>query len=241
MATMAERTIRVFPTPAEVARQAALFFVEAADEAIALSGRFTVALSGGRTPKALFELLATDEFADRVDWSNVEIFFGDERTVPPDNAESNYRMAREALLDHVPIPPGNVHRMRGEIDPEAAAIEYGKMLKDRFGEDGLDLALLGMGDDGHTASLFPGTEALKEPKHRCVANFVPKLNTWRITMTAPFLNRSREILVLVEGATKAARIQEVLEGPPDPDRLPIQMIEPRKRLVWLMDVAAAGM
>jgi 6-phosphogluconolactonase len=132
--------------------------------------------------------------------------------------------------------------MKGELDPEAAAIEYGKMLKDRFGEDGgLDLVLLGMGDDGHTASLFPGTEALKETKHRCVPNFVPKLNTWRITLTAPFLNRSREVLVMVEGAGKAARVQEVLEGPQDPDRLPIQVIAPRDKYFWLMDVAAAGM
>jgi 6-phosphogluconolactonase len=239
---MSERTIRVFPTPAEVARQAAIFFTESAADAIALTGRFTVGLSGGRTPKALYELLATDGFADQVDWANVEIFFGDERTVPPDHPDSNFRMASESLLDHVPLPKTNVHRMRGELDPEAAAIEYGKMLKDRFSDDGgLDLALLGMGDDGHTASLFPGTEALKEPKHRCVANFVPKLNTWRITMSAPFLSRSREVLVLVEGASKAARIQEVLEGPPEPDRLPIQMIQPQKRLVWLMDVAAAGM
>lgn len=239
---MVERTIRVVKDAAEIARDAAGYVVEAAAEAIELSGRFTIALSGGRTPKALFELLASDEFAEKIDWSNVEIYFGDERTVPPDHPDSNYRMAKEALLDHVMIPRTNVHRMKGELDPEAAAIEYGKMLKDRFGEDGgLDLVLLGMGDDGHTASLFPGTEALTETKHRCVANFVPKLNTWRLTLTAPFLNRSREVLVMVEGAGKAARVQEVIEGPEDPDRLPIQMIAPRAKYFWLMDVAAAGM
>lgn len=227
---------------AEIAEKAAQYVVEAAAEAIALSGRFTIALAGGRTPKALYELLASDEYADKVDWANVEIFFGDERTVPPDHPDSNYRMAKEALLDHVMLPRTNVHRMKGELDPEAAAIEYGKMLQDRFGEDGgIDLVLLGMGDDGHTASLFPGTEALKETKHRCVANFVPKMNTWRITLTAPFLNRSREVLVMVEGAGKASRVQEVLEGPPDPDRLPIQMIDARDKYFWLMDVAAAGM
>jgi 6-phosphogluconolactonase len=239
---MAERTIRVVNDAAEVARDAAGYVVEAAEEAIALSGRFTLALAGGRTPKALYELLASDEFAGKIDWANVEIFFGDERTVPPDHPDSNYRMAKEALLDHVMIPRTNVHRMKGELDPEAAAIEYGKMLKDRFGDDGgLDLVLLGMGDDGHTASLFPGTEALKEATHRCVANFVPKLNTWRLTLTAPFLNRSREVLVMLEGAGKATRVQEVLEGPADPDRLPIQMIAPREKYFWLMDVAAAGM
>lgn len=239
---MVERTIRVVKDATEIARDAAEFVVEAAEEAIALSGRFTIALAGGRTPKALYELLASDEFAEKIDWSNVEIYFGDERTVPPDHPDSNYRMAKEALLDHVMIPRTNVHRMKGEMDPEAAAIEYGKMLNDRFGEDGgLDLVLLGMGDDGHTASLFPGTEALKETKHRCVANFVPKLNTWRITLTAPFLNRSREVLVMVEGAAKAARVQEVIEGPEDPGRLPIQMIAARNKYFWLMDVGAAGM
>lgn len=239
---MVERTIRVVKDAAEIAHDAAGYVVEAAAEAIALSGRFTIALAGGRTPKALYELLASDEFAEKIDWSNVEIYFGDERTVPPDHPDSNYRMAKEALLDHVMIPRTNVHRMKGELEPEAAAIEYGKMLKDRFGEDGgLDLVLLGMGDDGHTASLFPATEALKETTHRSVANFVPKLNTWRITLTAPFLNRSREVLVMVEGAGKASRVQEVIEGPEDPDRLPIQMIAPRSKYFWLMDVAAAGM
>ena len=201
-----------------------------------------MALAGGRTPKALYELLASDAYADSVDWSNVEIYFGDERTVPLDHLDSNYRMAKEALLDHVMLPRTNVHRMKAELEPEAAAIEYGKMLKDRFGEEGgLDLVLLGMGDDGHTASLFPDTEALKETHHRCVANFVPKLNTWRLTLTAPFLNRSREAVVMVEGAGKATRVQEVLEGADDPDRLPIQLVRPRDKYFWLMDTAAAGM
>jgi 6-phosphogluconolactonase len=239
---MVERTIRVLRDAADITENAAGYIAEAATEAIALSGRFAMALSGGRTPKALFELLATDAYADRIDWASVEVFFGDERCVPPEHADSNYRMAREALLDHVMIPRTNVHRMKGEVDPQAAAIEYGKMLQDRFGEDGgLDLVLLGMGDDGHTASLFPGTEALNETRHRCVANFVPKLDAWRLTLTAPFLNRSREALVMVEGAAKAARVQEVLEGPEDPTRLPIQLIQPRQKYFWLMDVAAAGM
>ena len=239
---MAQRTIRVFRDAAELTENAARYFVEAARESIELSGRFTVALAGGRTPRALYELLATDPYADAVDWSSVEIYFGDERTVPPDHRDSNYRMAKETLLDQVLLPRTHVHRMKGELPPEAAAIEYGKMLKDRFGDDGgLDLILLGMGDGGHTAALFPETEALKETHHRCVANFVPKLDTWRITLTAPFINQSREALVLVEGAGKAQRIQEVLEGPEDPQRLPIQMIQPRDKYFWLMDTAAAGM
>jgi 6-phosphogluconolactonase len=233
--------IQVLPTPAEVAHEAARRIVTLADEAIALSGSFTLALAGGSTPKALYELLANDPYNHQIDWSKVQIFFGDERTVPPTDAQSNFRMAKEALLDHVPIPRNQVFRMRGEIEPEAAAIEYGQLLKERFGDGGLDCCLLGMGDDGHTASLFPNTTALSEPKHRCVANRVEKLNTWRITMTAPFINRSRQVILLVTGESKQSRLAEVLEGPRDPQRLPVQLIEPEGRLTWLLDIAAAGM
>ena len=177
------------------------------------------------------------------DWSKVHIFFGDERCVPPDHADSNFRMAHEALLSKVPIPPENIHRMRGEIEPNASAKEYGQMLKDQFGDGGLDLVLLGMGDDGHTASLFPHTEALKETKHRCVAHFVEHSTTgksWRITLTAPFINRAAEVLILIAGASKAARLQEVWHGPKDPDRLPIQLIQPLGKLLWIIDKAAGG-
>ena len=217
-------------------------FVGAGQEAIAERGVFAVALAGGSTPKRLYELLAGEPYVRRIDWERVEVYFGDERCVRPEDRESNFRMASEALLDRVAIPAKNVHRMRGEIEPEAAAIEYGQLLKARFGEEGVDLALLGMGDDGHTASLFPGTTALEETKHRCVANFVPKLNAWRITMTAAFLNRSREVMVMVTGAGKAARVSEVLEGERDPKRLPVQMIQPGSgRVTWVMDTGAAGM
>jgi 6-phosphogluconolactonase len=132
--------------------------------------------------------------------------------------------------------------MRGEIDPNQAAKEYGQMLKEKFGEGGLDLVLLGMGDDGHTASLFPNTQALRETKHRCVANFVPKMNTWRITLSAPFINQCKRVLILVAGAEKEQPLSEALEGPRDPERLPIQLIEPvNGQLVWMIDAAAAGM
>jgi 6-phosphogluconolactonase len=151
-------------------------------------------------------------------------------------------MAREALLSKVPIPGDNIYRIRGEIDPNEAAIEYGKLLKEHFHDGGPDVILLGMGDDGHTASLFPGTAALKETKHRCVANYVEKFNAWRVTTTAPFINRGGHVMVLVCGASKTARIQEVLEGPPEPDRLPIQLIQPASgQMTWLLDPAAAGM
>jgi len=239
---MIQPEIRVFADPAGVAREAASRVVKAAREAIDQHGRFSVVLSGGSTPRMLYELLASDEFRDQIDWTHTLVYFGDERTVPPDHPDSNYRLASESLLKRVPIPGDNVYRMRGEIDPEEAAMEYGQMLKEHFADAGPDLVLLGMGQDGHTASLFPYTPALKQTKHRCVANRIEKLNTTRITLTAPFINRSAQVLILVTGANKAARVAEVLEGPRDPDRLPIQLIQPASgRLTWLLDAAAAGM
>ena len=239
---MTQPEIKVLPDPAAVAAEAAERVARAADEAIALAGRFSFVLAGGSTPKTLYELLASAPYRDRIDWPNVEIFFGDERTVPPDHKDSNYRMANEVMLSKVPIPESHVHRMRGEIEPEEAAKEYGLLLKEKFGDAGPDLILLGMGDDGHTASLFPGTPAVREPKHRAFANPVPKLNTIRLTMTAPFINRAREIIITVTGANKALRLAEVLEGPRDPERLPVQIIQPQSgKLAWLVDSAAAGM
>lgn len=231
-----------------LAHAALRLFVDAATTAIAERGSFSVALAGGGTPKALYELLAKGEPTRPMwpfDWNRVNVFFGDERCVPPDHADSNYKMAYDTLLSKVPIPPSNVHRMKGEIEPaNEAAKEYGQTLKHMFGDGGLDLVLLGMGDDGHTASLFPGTPALDETHHRVVAQFVEKSTTgrsWRITMTAPFINKAREVAVLVAGAGKADRVAEVLNGPRDPHRLPIQMIDPSSgRLVWLLDEAAAG-
>jgi 6-phosphogluconolactonase len=173
------------------------------------------------------------------------LFFGDERCVPPDDKDSNYRMAHETLISKVPIPLDNVYRMRGEIDANEAAKEYGLMLKERFGDGGLDLVLLGMGDDGHTLSIFPGQPAIDEKEHRVVGYFAENSSTgksWRITMTAPFVNKSRNIIVMLAGASKAARLKEVLEGPRDPHRLPIQLIQPVDgKMTWLIDVAAAGM
>jgi 6-phosphogluconolactonase len=234
--------IKVLPDPASVAVEAAERFVAMASASIADHGVFSVALSGGSTPKALHALLAAEPYRSQIDWPHVEIYFGDERCVPPDSDQSNYRMARETLLVHVPIPEPHIHRIRGEIDPLDAAIEYGQLLKAKFDANGLDLVLLGMGPDGHTASLFPNTAALHEPKHRCVANHVEKLNAWRVTLTATFINRSRAVLFMVEGADKAARVAEVLEGPRDPDRLPSQLIHPTEgQLTWLLDAAAAGM
>ncbi|HWB54727.1 MAG TPA: 6-phosphogluconolactonase [Tepidisphaeraceae bacterium] len=237
-----ERTIRVFPSPQVVASAAADLIVQQAARSIESTGRFSLTLSGGSTPKILYELLAAEPYRSNLDWTKIEIFFGDERCVPPDNEQSNYRMANEALLSKVPLRSENIHRMHGETDPEAAAIEYGRLLKAKFGDAGPDLILLGMGPDGHTASLFPETSALDEQAHRCVANYVPKFSAWRLTMTAPFINRAHCIAALIAGAEKGPIVKQVLEQPPDAVRFPIQLIQPSAgQFFWFLDAAAAGM
>ena len=228
-----------------VAHAALRLFLIAAEKAITAKDSFTVALSGGSTPRLLFQLLAkappTRPLAWPVDWSKVFVYFVDERCVAPDHAESNFKMADDELLGKVPIPPENIFRIKGEIDPEQAAKEYGLNLKARFGDKGMDLILLGMGDDGHTASLFPHTAALNETDHRCIAHFVEKSTTgksWRITLTAPFINRASEVVVMIAGASKAPALKEVFDGPKDPQRLPIQLIHPVGQIVWIVDKAA---
>jgi 6-phosphogluconolactonase len=243
---MSKPEIKVLPDPAGIAREAAERIVVAARQAIETSGEFSIALSGGSTPKTLYELLAGPHYRPQIDWSKVLIFFGDERCVPPDHPESNYRMANTAMLSRVPIPGDNVYRIRGEIDPQEAAKEYELILKEKFGDaGGVDVNLLGMGGDGHTASLFPGTAAVNELVHLAVANYAEHSTTgksWRVTLTAPFINRSHQILIMVGGKDKAARVAEVLEGPRDPQRLPIQLIDPPQgKVTWLIDVAAAAM
>jgi 6-phosphogluconolactonase len=234
--------IRVFATPAIVAQAAAHHIADAAGSAIRDTGAFTLALSGGQTPRPLYQLLADEPSRFPIDWSKIEIFFTDERCVPPENPQSNFHMASETLLDFAPIPPENIHRIRGEIDPQAAAIEYGQLLKQRFADGGLHLALLGMGEDGHTASLFPGSAALAETNHRCVANFVHNLNAWRITMTVPFLNRSKQILMLVTGSAKAKPVQQALETTDAAKPLPVHLINPSSgHLTWFLDADAARM
>jgi 6-phosphogluconolactonase len=233
---MIKPTLKVYATPQEVAEAAAALVIKSAKLT-----PFRLALSGGSTPKLLFALLALPENQSQIHWSGVEIYFVDERTVPPDHPESNYRLANELLLSKVPIPPANINRMRGEIPPEDAAKEYGRLLEERFEDEGPDLILLGMGPDGHTASLFPNTAALNEVHHRCVANYVEKLKTWRITMTAPFINRATAICAMITGTDKTERVREVLTRPDDPRRLPIQLIKPTSGIyTWLLDSAAAA-
>jgi 6-phosphogluconolactonase len=237
--------IKVLPDANAIAREAAERIVALSEEAIEARGRFSIALAGGSTPKTLYTLLASPEFVTRLDWPAIDLFFGDERCVPADHPDSNYRMAYESLISKVPIPLDNVYRMRGEIDPNEAAREYGLMLKEHFGNGGLDVVLLGMGDDGHTLSLFPGTKAVDEKEHRVVANYAENSTTgksWRITMTAPFVNKARNVIVMLNGAKKAQRLKEVLEGPREPQRLPIQLIQPTEgKMTWLIDTGAAGM
>jgi 6-phosphogluconolactonase len=239
----------VEPDPAALARRAAHHFVEMASEAVGAQGRARIAISGGSTPKATFDLLADPNgpFRSRMPWPNLDLFWVDERCVPPDNAESNFRMTNEALLDHVPLQPHQIHRMEGELEPEVAAARYESTLRSTFRLEGaewprFDLVALGMGPDGHTASLFPHTAALHEMTRLVVANHVPQMNTWRITLTWPVINHANSVFFLIAGADKAAILNEVLTGPRDVERLPSQLIWPLSGILTLiLDKAAAAL
>lgn len=234
----------IFDSASEVARAAADRFVEIARAAIDARGRFGVALAGGSTPKRAYELLASDEYKDKLDWSKVHIFFGDERCVPPDDAESNYRMANEAMLSRLPIPQQNIHRMQGMGDAVANARLYEDELRTYFNDaswPSFDLVFLGMGDDGHTASLFPGSPALSEQQAWTAANWVEKLKAYRITLTAPAINHAAHVIFLVTGENKAERLAEVLSDNLEPQRLPAQLISPVSgSLEWFVDKAASA-
>ncbi len=243
--------VEVAPTAAALMDAAAEMLVGAAAEAIRTSGRFTLALSGGSTPKTLYALLATPRYAPRIDWARTHVFFGDERCVPPDDPSSNYRMAREALLDGVPLPSINVHRIRGEDDPAAAAAAYERELRTAFATPvgaprpragaRFDLVLLGMGDNGHTASLFPNLRAVRETERWVMAEYVAEVSMWRVTLTPVVLNAAATAAFLVSGRDKAPMLHRVLEGPVDIDALPAQAIAPADgRLRWLVDAPAAA-
>lgn len=227
-------------------QRAAECFIQLANEAAARTGRFSVALSGGSTPKALYTLLAAEKYRERIPWPKVHLFWGDERCVPPDHADRNYRMVRESLLSKINLPAENVHRMASEREPKLAAEEYEAQLKNFFqlAEGALprfDLILLGLGEDGHTASLFPGTEALKENKRLVAANFVDKLNAHRLTLTLPVLNNAANILFLITGASKTAIVEELLGVTPRTANYPAAKILPRDgKLTWMITREAAG-
>ena len=270
--------IETFASPEALADAVAQYVAKCAEESIAASGRFIVALSGGSTPEAAYRRLATDTRPMRAGlWRLTTVLWGDERCVPPDDFRSNYRMAKEALLDRVPIPPENIHRIRGEDEPEQAAADYEKELRrllsgarhpepgchpersegaitPRLDEaprsgpfaalrvtDGLDLVLLGLGEDGHTASLFPGQPAVHETERWVRAVLAPDGKLWRVTLTPALINRAKNVCFVVSGTNKGQTLQRVLEQPFNPDALPAQAIRPdRGRLTWMVDQAAAG-
>jgi 6-phosphogluconolactonase len=236
--------VTVYPDHQRFVDGAAAFIAGLATESIAVRGRFTLALAGGGTPRPVYARLAAADHAAHIDWGKVYVFFSDERCVSPDDAASNYRMAREALLDHVPLPPANIHRMRGEADPALAALAYEQDLHRLFRTSELpafDLICLGMGDDGHTASLFPGTAALREHDRWMVAHYVEAMLAWRLTFTAALINAARCVVFLVEGAGKSETLWRVLAGPYQPNVLPAQLIQLLNgQTHWLVDAAAAA-
>jgi 6-phosphogluconolactonase len=244
-----EREIRILNDGAAIARRAAQEFVQAAGSAVREKGSFHVALAGGSTPKALYSLLATDAaLRSQMPWDKMHLFFGDERHVGPEHPDSNFRMATEAMISKAPLKAEQVTRIKGEYpDAEQAALEYEKALRENFKlKDGeyphFDLVLAGMGNEGHTLSLFPGTKALHANGRVAVRNWVGKLYTDRITLTAPAASNAARIVFMVTGADKALALKAVLEGPYEPEQLPAQFLRPKNgKLLWLVDTAAGGM
>jgi 6-phosphogluconolactonase len=236
-------SLHVLNDPKDVAHAAAAFVVDLSEKETRASGRFTVALAGGSSPRMLYELLATSPYADWIARDGWQVFWGDERPVPPDNRDSNYRMVRESLLDQVPVPAHRVQRIRGEAPSQIAAKEYEDELREVF--DGpvpaFDLILLGLGEDGHTASLFPGSRALDEKSRLVVAPWVSHLGTYRITFTLPLINASKTVLFLVTDESKAPVLRQVMgPGPGDP-RLPASLVRPTPGVAhWFLTRASVG-
>ncbi len=229
-----------------LARATADRVIAIAADAIMLNGRFSIGLSGGSTPRPLYELLARDDYARRVDWARTHVFWGDERCVPPEDPESNFGLAQQTLLAHVPIPEENVHRMRGELPPVEAAAEYEDLLRDFFGDlpgalPRFDLLLQGLGSNAHTASLFPHTPVLDEDARWVAAPFIPQLGAWRITLTPRAINAAEHVIFMVAGASKAEALHAVLHGPYHPHEYPAQLIDPVGELTWMVDAAAAAL
>lgn len=243
--------LEVLPSAELAAEAAAWKFVSAAKAAMYSRGEFVVALSGGATPRSVYARLAAESGAAGLDWSRVHVLWADERCVPPDHEASNYRMARESLLDAVPVREAHVHRINGEDDPAEAAAAYQRVLRAVLRTpvgsprtvpgSRIDLVLLGLGLDGHTASLFPGASKVHASSHWAVADVVPAVPPWRVTMTSTVINAAAEIVFLVFGHAKAAILRQVLEGPYRPREFPVQLIAPTAgRALWLVDAAAAA-
>lgn len=237
--------VAIYPDSNTLSHEAAQHVVRLATEAIANHGRFTIALSGGSTPKALYSLLGNEPYRSQIDWALVEIFWSDERCVPPDSSDSNYQLAQEVLLSNVPIAANQVHRMPADKpDRDAASQEYTQEMQRIFGTDGIpsfDLLQLGMGPEGHTASLFPHQASLHEQQRLVMPVNVPKPPPPRLTFTPPLLNAARHVLFLVTGSEKADALQAVLEGSYQPEEYPAQIVRPpHGEVTWMLDTAAAG-
>jgi 6-phosphogluconolactonase len=236
--------VRIYPDADALAQAVAQHVVTICQDTRSERRPFTLALSGGSTPRPAYEHLATPRFSERMDWERTHVFWSDERCVAPDDAQSNYRMAKAALLDHVPIPRSNVHRLQGELPPEEAAAQYEDALRAVFGDvrvPTFDLILLGLGEDGHTASLFPDTEALGVRDRWVVPNYVERLEKWRLTLTLPVLNAAEHATFVVAGERKAEILEAVLTTSADAPTYPAQHVHPDEgRLIWLVDAEAAG-
>lgn len=236
-------TILIKPDLDDLSHAAVDLLVELGREAVADHGSFSIALSGGSTPRYLYSLLASPKYRNSIDWDAAELFIGDERNVPPDAPESNYRMVQEILSDPLGIKADRVIRWRTELeDVEKVAAEYQTVLIERLGADArFDMVLLGLGSDGHTASLFPRTPALHETKRLAVPNWVEGLNDYRLTITFPTINRAANVVFLAAGAEKAETVAQVIEGEFRPDILPAQGVNPKDgALYWLIDETAAA-
>ncbi|HEY8320831.1 MAG TPA: 6-phosphogluconolactonase [Candidatus Baltobacteraceae bacterium] len=234
----------VYPNAGALAAGLADLFCNVAETAQTERGAFYVALAGGTTPTAAYKLLASDAYSERISWGDVYVYFGDERCVRPDDPLSNYKNAYDALLSHVPIPAGNVHRMQGEIDPAQAATAYAQILREDLGEYlRFDLLMLGLGKDGHTASLFPGTDPLTDNDRLVRATYSKATQTNRISITPKVINSARVIAIATEGPDKAAALGIARQGPYDPTACPAQIVDPpaSSDFIWLVDELAAGM
>ncbi|HEU4387316.1 MAG TPA: 6-phosphogluconolactonase [Blastocatellia bacterium] len=247
-------TLQVYDDADQLAAEAARLFTQLASESVERSDRFNVALSGGNTPIAMFIRLAQEPYCSAAPWKSTHVFWADERCVPPDDPDSNYRLAVELLLSRVPIPAGNIHRVPAEMpDHDSAAAQYSENVRAAFARDQhdgddanslprFDLVTLGLGDDGHTASLFPHSAALKSGQLIAVANYVEKLRTSRITLTPAVINKARNVIFLVAGDNKALALKHTLEDEYQPEAYPAQLIRPTKgTLLWMVDVDSAGL
>jgi 6-phosphogluconolactonase len=235
--------LQIYPTRAELVQAVAELIVTTTTQAIKERDFCAIALAGGNTPREVYRALATEPFRNRIDWNKLHLFWGDERNVPPDHPQSNFGMVREAMLAHHRVPETNIHRIKGEIAAEQAAKEYAEELKKFFQNQRIrfDLVLLGIGEDGHTASLFPGTDAVAEISKPVTAVFVPRLDKWRVTLTFPVINSASKVAFVVAGKSKAQIIENLLKlHKPDP-QWPASMVQPQSGvLFWLMDADAAA-